>query len=161
MKIFALLAAVCTVIACQPAEARSIKRFTNEVLQNVEINGEKTDLTGLLNIDYMERTINVQIVKDICGQYKDLPPGTVRCMAMAMPVDVINVPFKGNRADGCGSYVTESVQNDLPRDGMYQAVKIVDNKFRTCDDVIESILVIDAKTIAARSNKETVYHITK
>lgn len=164
MKTALLLAAcaISTVIICPPSEARSIQTQRHEVLRNVEINGVKeARYVGLLNIDFPKKTISLSIVNDICGQYADVAPGTIRCMAMAMPVEIIKVPLNSVKNDGCGSFVYQGMQNDMPRDGLLQEITFIDNSSRACENVIESVLVIDAKVVAPRPYNETVYHITK
>ncbi len=171
MKLALATALFCSIvttstITCNTAEARSIQTQRYEVLRNVEINGVKeARFVALLNMDFTKRTIAVSIVNDICGQYADLPPGTARCLAMAMPVEILNVPMESVRNDGCGSFIYEGRKNDMPRDGLYQEVSFTDNSARRCENVmenvIESLLVIDAKVIAPRPRVETSYHITK
>jgi|GEM_PF-6297020 len=166
MKILALACVISTIIICPNSEARSMQTQRQEILRNVEVNGEKqARLVGLLNIDFPKKTISLSIVNDICGQYADLPAGTIRCMAMAMPVEIINVPLSSVKNDGCGSFVYQGRQNDMPLDGSLKEITFVDNSSRTCEsmneNVIESILVLDAKVTSPRPRSETVYHITK
>ena len=53
MKILALASLLATVIICPPVEARSIQASKQEILRNVEINGEKTPYVGELNLDFI------------------------------------------------------------------------------------------------------------
>lgn len=161
MKLLALAAcAISTLVICPPSEARSIQAYESHNLNNVIINGEQTDLSGRVTINYVENKIQVEIAKDICGHYKDLPAGTMRCMAMPIPQATFSVPLQSRVNDGCGSLLISGAEDLRRADGFRTEITVKNNTHRVCDDVIRSLVEVSARTISPLGTT-TVYDLTK
>lgn len=160
MKLFAFACAISTLIVCPPTQARSVPASEFHNLNNVLINGEQTDLSGRVTINYVESKIQVEIAKDICGHYKDLPAGTMRCMAMPIPQATFEAPLQKRANDGCGSIISSGMQDFRRVDATRTEISVKNNTHRVCDDVIRSLVEVSVKSTRL-DGTTTVYDLTK
>ncbi|MCO5142588.1 MAG: hypothetical protein M9962_05820 [Oligoflexia bacterium] len=143
------------------AMARTPIKQTTEILRNVSINGQKTEYVAQLQLDYLDRTMKVEIYKDICGTFSEIQdPSIVRCLAMPMHVTTISAPMQ-RRYTSCGSTIYEGRKDQRPVDGLLTEMKVMDHSRRVCRDLVESPLIVDAKTTNPWSRETTEFHITK
>lgn len=153
MKLFALASLLATVIICPVSEARSIKAQDHYVLRNVTINGVNEGLIADVTLNYVQNTIQVSIVQDICGHYAELPPGTMRCMAMPIPRAELEVPMQKRAYDGCHSFVTSGVDEKRPVDGNRTEITVINHETRFCENVITSLIEVRATTFGPRGGQ--------
>lgn len=129
----ALVTALALFVGFQ-AQARSIQVSVDHILPVVQIDGVDQDLVGEVHVDLIERTITVQLFKDICGTYAKPVPGQVTCMAMPILEREFEVPLQ-KREDSCGSGIYSGKYDARPADGNLTVIQVVDHSTRKCKDI--------------------------
>lgn len=161
MKILAMLSVLSTIIICPPSQARSMQVEQREILRNVQINGEKTTFVADMRINFMDRKIKIDIMQDRCGHYAERDGALYTCMAMPTKIATIEAPLTDRRADGCGSTIYTAFEDRTPVDGLRTEIRAIDNTRRVCENVIESVFIVEASEYAARTQYKTTYRLLK
>lgn len=155
MKTLAVLSALFLSLSAQAATYP----LQQEILRTVEINGEKQDLVGELSLDFAQRTIEVNIYKDICGTFS-AEPGKFVCLAMPQLVKKLSVPMEVS-STSCGSKVYSGIDDQTPRDGLRTEITVQDHESRLCKDLKRSDIEVNATELASQSRTETTYYLAK
>lgn len=156
MKLLALSAVLASAIISPISEARSIRAYESHNLSTVMINGEKTDYAGRVTINYVESKIHVELGKDICGHYSDAAPGTIRCMAMPIPVAEFEVPLQ-KRESSCGSTVLSGIEDLRRVDGNRTEIVAMNHAGRMCEDYRPYGIEVHVKTVSLRGEEKTYF----
>lgn len=157
---FSLTAILAAAFVSPISEARSIRAYESHNLSTVMINGEKTDYAGRVTINYAEQKIHVELGKDICGHYSDAATGTIRCMAMPIPVAEFEVPLQ-KRENSCGSAVYSGSEDKTPVDGLRTSIVVMNHAGRMCEDYRPYGIEVRVETFNLRSNTTTHYFLGK
>lgn len=161
MKALALLAiALALPFAGKPAEARSIQAYETRALSTVTIDGQKTTYVGRVTINNAEGKIVVEYGHDMCGYFKDLPPGSITCMAMPKIEGRFEAPIE-KRENSCGSTVISGTDDQTPRDGLRTEIVAMNHATRYCEDYRPYGLEVHVTTLNLRTNKTTTYFLGK
>lgn len=146
MKFAAFLASILALgaLSIANADARSIQIQKHEVLPRVQIDGAATPYVGILDIDFMKKTIQVQIMHDPCGSLT-AKPGEIHCMAAAMVKETIRAKLNVAEANDCGSSHYAGT-GGLDESGNLISIDIVDHSTRRCmDKRVEAMSVVIKK----------------
>lgn len=153
-----------TLVFSSIAFAHSLPKpaFTiNETLGQVEIDGkDQPRYEAELTVDTVGKEIIVAIWHDPCGSRRPARPGVVRCMAAAMEIANLRVPLQAVE-DSCGSKVYSGRYDQTPVDGPAIEIRVTDNRTRFCEDMIPSIIVVEAESHVVRTQKTTRYYLMK
>jgi hypothetical protein len=162
MKLLAAIAILASTTFCPPAKATSPIMEQREVFHDVKINGEQSGLVAVLDLDFMKKEIQINLYRDVCGQFDtNTDPNVIRCMAAAMLKEKLVVPMEKAFADSCGSAIYVGAYNDMPRDGFLTEIEVKDHRDSKCDRPFTYYVEVDAKRTAARSNEVTTYTLRK
>lgn len=161
MKALTLLAiALVLPFAGKPAEARSLRAYETSALSTVIIDGQKTTYVGKVIINNAEGKIVVEYGHDICGYFKDLPPGTITCMAMPKIEGRFEAPIQ-KREQSCGSTVISGTDDQTPRDGLKTDIVVMNHQGRYCEDYRPYGIEVHVTTLNPWTNKTTTYFLGK
>lgn len=145
MKLLALATVLVSAMISPISEARSIRAYETSALSTVIIDGQKTDFVGRVTINNADSTIRVEYGHDMCGYFKDLPPGTVTCMAMPKIEGSFTVPAQ-KRQDSCGSIVISGVEDLRRADGSRTEITVMNHATRYCEDYRPYGIEVHVKT---------------
>jgi hypothetical protein len=160
MKLFAFACAISTLVICPPTEARSLRAYETSALTSVAINGQKTTFVGRVTVNNAEGKIVVEYGHDMCGYFKDLPPGTITCMAMPNIEGRFEAPIQ-KRENNCGSTVISGTDDQTPRDALRTEIVVMNHAGRHCEDYRPYGLEVHVTTLNPRTNKTTTYFLGK
>lgn len=162
MKMFAMLSVLSGIIICPPADARSMQMHQQEVFHHVEIDGEKTGYVGVLDINFHDGSVQLQIMQDRCGHFAvNRDPSVMRCMAMPTAVRTLKAPLTGRENDGCGTVVYSAFEDKTPMDGMRIEIKARDHGRRVCDDFRPYSFDVEASSFNPWTQQTTKYFLGK
>lgn len=156
MKAFALLSALFFSFS---AHATTPIFHQTEVLPKVEINGQETRHTAVVNIDFHSNSIKAEIYNDICGSLT-ARPGDIICMAMPMLVTTFEAPLT-ERSDSCGSYIYKAFSDQSIVDGLRVSIVATDHSQRLCKDLVNSAFEVEASVFNPWTNTTTEYYLSK
>lgn len=155
-----LLSFLSALLLTSSAFATSILTSQTELLPTVEVNGQPTDLTGLLKLDFVSNEIQVQIYNDPCGHFQPPQPGVARCMAMPRLVTTLTVPLQ-ERTSSCGSNYYTGLKDQTRVDGPRTTIKVADHQYRVCADVLSNSVMVEAESYNPWKNETTRYLLSK
>lgn len=157
MKIFTLLSALSFLSVS--AHAMSPISHQQEVLTKVEINGEKTKYVGVLNLDFVNNQMKVEIYNDICGQFT-AEVGQITCMAVAKLMYTIEAPLQ-SRENSCGSSIYKGELDETPVDGFHTKIFVADHSGRLCRDRVPGEIEVKASQFNPWTQTTTNYYLVK
>ena len=137
----ALLAALALFVGIN-AHARSIQVGVAHVLPNVTIDGQPSDLVGVLNIDLLTSEITLRLFDDICGNIT-AAPGTITCKAAPVLEAEYVVPLQKRKYGPCNTAIYAGKRDQRPVDGNLTVIKVEDDTHRTCDDVRLNLVKVE------------------
>lgn len=154
------LVAALAMIFATPAFATSIQWKQEFVFQAVEINGQETELTGVVTLNHFDNEVTVRLYNDRCGSLLPAEPGTFRCLAMASLEREFKVKMEAKN-DGCGSYIYEGQEDRTPADGLMTQISVADHRQRLCENYLPHLVEATVVTGHLRAPHPTFYTLTK
>ncbi|MES3037245.1 MAG: hypothetical protein V4736_04990 [Bdellovibrionota bacterium] len=151
MKNLILSTALCLIGAVSQAAELSV------TLTDMQINGEAAPgRVAVVIVNTDAKTIEVQMMDDMCSHYLPTPPGVVKCMAMPAPRERLSVPLLKTE-NSCGSVTYSGQEGTVFADGKLTKVSVTDNSLRVCDDVIPALYVLNATVEGGITGMKTTY----
>jgi hypothetical protein len=155
-SIFLALALMFTV----QANATSLYPGRSLTLTDVKLDGEETNLTAVINLDFVQNTMQVDLFEDPCGQLRPVVPGMMRCMAAAVLQESHTVPLV-KATTSCGSKIFLGEEDQTPVDGLKVSVQLADHAARICNDHIMHIVQAKMTVEAVRTQTKRVFEMSK
>lgn len=129
MKTLATLLSTLVVLGSINADARSMRQdFESAEITHMNIDAksqlatERLDGSGLVYINHTQNTATLQLNRKFY-----CPPGRFCAQVMPAPV-IITLPIKKVSEGACNSIIYVAAEDKRPVDGMYQGLRITDNK---------------------------------
>lgn len=161
MKFAALLASALAIgaLSIANADARSIQIQKHEVLPRVQIDGQATPYIGILDIDFMRKTIQVQIVQDPCGSLT-AKPGEIHCMAAVMLKETFRAKLNVAEVVGCGSSHYTGTSG-VDTNGNLISIDVVDHSTRRCMDMRVDAMDVSISKMSTVNGPTVEYRLSR
>ncbi|MGE0633588.1 MAG: hypothetical protein AB7O96_14340 [Pseudobdellovibrionaceae bacterium] len=150
------IALVIALFVAAPAFARSMRPSVDFMYSDVKIGGKLTNHIALAKVDFLQYTIEIQILNDPCGQYAPAEVGVIRCMAAAQLVYEFTVPLQKSEKS-CGSVYYSGTSDMMPVDGPKTEIVVADHSERMCTDLVVGAKEARVVTTSPRPLKVTEF----
>lgn len=160
MKLLNLVLISGAIFMGQFATAHSVQKSLQQNLTKVYLDNKlKARHVGVLDVNFVKNQITLNIYDDICGSI-NAKPGQIHCMAMPMHIASFTVPLQ-QTTTSCGSNIYTGTLDQTPVDGPRQTIIVTDHSRRLCKDVVESKILVSAKSYNPWNNSVTVFKLLK
>ena len=148
-----LMMVLSALLVTSSAMATSLITNQDFTLSKVFVNGQAAErVVGQLHMDYVGQKITLNIYNDICGSMT-AEPGQVTCLAMPVLLAKIEAPLT-NSTLSCGSTIYQGLEDVA---GIRTEIMVTDHNMRVCKDLRPSRVVVEVKTLDARTGQAVNY----
>ena len=151
------LIAALILITSTFASASNHRVEINELLPNIKIDGvHAVKHVGILNLNFAQKTMNLEIQIDLCGMYNKTFINRPTCRAMPITVAQLTVPLTAVDRDRCGSIIYSGSTESMSAEVAPTEIRVTDLSTSTCEVPPNTTLLVEASQSGTESAPQLI-----